>query len=175
VATTAANVQVGVTGHVYTAPLATALPVTPTATLNAAFNEVGYINEDGLVTATSTDQNDIKAWQNGDIVRKVQDEHDVTYALSLLETNDQTLEVYYGNYTNGTVEVRADNETRGEWVFHVVDGGDLIRIVLPDGQVTDRGDIQYVNGNAVMYPIVVTAYPDASGVKAYLYVLGAGS
>jgi hypothetical protein len=175
VAQTADNVRVAVTGGAYFADPGTALPTSATASLNAGFEELGYISEEGITQTIDESITNIKAWQNGDIVRKVQDEHDVTYALSLLETNDQTLEVYYGNYTNGTVEVRADNETRGEWVFHVVDGGDLIRIVLPDGQVTDRGDIQYVNGNAVMYPIVVTAYPDASGVKAYLYVLGAGS
>jgi hypothetical protein len=26
-----------------------------------------------------------------------------------------------------------------------------------------------VNGDAIMYPVTITAYPDASGVKAYLY------
>lgn len=174
-ATTSDNVRVAVTGGAYFAPTGTTLPTSPTAALDAAFEELGYLSEEGITQTIDESITNIKAWQNGDIVRKVQDEHDVTFAMSLLETSDQTLDVYYGNYVNGTVEIKADNETRGEWVLNIVDGGDRLRIVIPDGQVTDRGDVQYVNGNAVMYPITITCYPDADDVKAYLYTLGAGS
>jgi hypothetical protein len=175
VATTAANVQVGVTGHVYTAPLGTALPVTPTATLNAAFQEVGYINEDGLVTSTSTDQNDIKAWQNGDIVRRVQTSHDFTIQFTMLETNEKVLEVYYGNFTHGALgapgvaTVRGEQGYRAAWVFDVIDGSEEIRIVIPDGQVTERDDVSYVNGDAIQYGVTLTTYPDVSSNKAYIY------
>jgi hypothetical protein len=174
-ATTAANVRVGVSGAVSFAPTGTALPVTPTATLNAAFEEVGYINEDGLTTSTSTDTNDIKAWQNGDIVRRVQTSHDFTIQFAMLETNELVLELYYGNFTHGALgapgvaTVRGEQGTRGAWVFDVEDGDDLIRIVVPDGQVTEREDVQYVNGDAVQYGVTLTTYPDASGNKAYIY------
>jgi hypothetical protein len=50
-----------------------------------------------------------------------------------------------------------------------VDGDVDIRIVIPDGQVTERGDVTYANGEAIGYDVTVTAYPDDSGVKAYIY------
>lgn len=172
---TAANVRVGVTGSVYTAPTGTALPTTVGGALNAAFIDLGYISEDGVTTSTSTDTNDIKAWQNGDIVRKVMTSHDFTMAFTMLETNENTLAVYYGNFTHGagaasgTAQVKGVQGYRGEWVVNVVDGTDLIRVVVPDGQVTDRGDVVYVNGDPIGYEITVTCYPDTSGVKAYIY------
>ena len=168
-------VRVAVSGGVHFAPTGTALPTSATATKNAAFDELGYVSEEGLTQAIDENVTSIKAWQNGDTVRKVQDSHELTYAFSCLETNDQVLRAYYGNYAAGTVEIRGDNETRGAWIFEIIDGGDRFRIVVPDGQVTDRGDIQYVNSNAVMYPMTIDCYPDDDGVKAYIYLLGTES
>lgn len=172
---TAANVRVGVTGTVSVAVSGTAVPTTVSGALNAAFFDLGYISEDGVSTSTSTDVNDIKAWQNGTIVRKVQTSHDYTLTFTMLETSEKTLEVYYGNFTHGAgaasgvSQVTGTQGYRGAWVLNVVDGTDLIRIVLPDGQVTEHGDVVYANGDPVGYEITVTAYPDTSGVKAYVY------
>lgn len=174
-ALTADNVRVAVTGAAYGAPLGTTLPTTVGGALNAAFEDLGYVSEDGIVQAINSSITNIKAWQNGDIVRKIQTEHDLTYALSLLETSDETLAAYYGNYVDGVVELNGEQGVRQAWVFQIVDGHDQIRIVVPDGQVTERGDVTYANDEAIMYPLTITAYPDADGVKAYLYFLGAGS
>jgi hypothetical protein len=172
-ALTAEDVRVAVTGGVYGAPDGTTLPTDADAALDAAFDELGYVSEDGITQAINSDVTDIRAWQNGDIVRKVQTSHDLTYAMAFLETNEHTLATYYGDYTGdsdaGTVEIRGTMGIRQSWVFNVVDGDARIRLVIPDGQVTERGEISYVNGDAIMYPVTITAYPDASGVKAYLY------
>jgi hypothetical protein len=172
-ALTASNVRVAVTGGVFGAPAGTTLPTDALAALDPEFDELGYVGEDGVTQAMATDVTDIRAWQNGDIVRKVQTSHDLTYALSMLETNEHTLRTYYGDFSGtidaGTVEIKGEQGVRQSWVLNVVDGDVRIRIVIPDGQVTERGDVSYVNGDAVMYPITITAYPDASGVKAYLY------
>src|SRR6188768_3958900 len=95
----AGAVVVGVTGDVYTAAVGTALPSDTDTALNASFLPVGYLSEDGIVTSTSTDITDIKAWQNGTIVRKVQTSHDFTLKFSMLETNEKSLTVYYGSFT----------------------------------------------------------------------------
>lgn len=171
---TAANVRVGVTGTVKMAATGTALPTTIPASLNSGFNDVGYISEDGVVTATSTDVTDIKAWQNGETVRKIQTSHDFTVQFAMIETNERSLELYYGAYSHnfgadGSVQVRASQGYRGCFVIDVVDDEDLIRIVLPDAQVTEREDVSYVNGEAISYGVTLTCYPDVSGVKAYIY------
>lgn len=174
--TTAALVEVAVTGDISYGPAGTTLPTHPLDALNAAFNTLGYITEDGITQTINEDRSDIRAWQNGDIVRKVRTSHDYTLQFAMLETNLDTLGVYYGDGSvsgtleNGEVQVKGDMDTRGEWVFDVLDGTDLIRIVIPDGQVTERGDVTYVNGDAITYPVTVTAYPDASDVKAYIYL-----
>ena len=171
----ASNVRVGVTGAVYKAPTGTALPTSVSAALNAAFRDVGYISEDGVTTSTPTDTNDIRAWQNGDIVRRVQTSHDFTIAFTMIETNAEVLEMYYGNFTagpggaSGVVEVRSEQGWRGEIVLHVVDDDQLIRVVVPDGQITERDDVAYVNGDAIAYGVTITCYPDVTGVKAYIY------
>lgn len=172
---TAANVRVGVTGAVYKAATGTTLPTDVSSALDVGFEDVGYIGEDGVVTSTGTDTNDIKAWQNGETVRKVQTSHDFTLAFTMIETNAKTLELYYGNFeagpggASGVVEVRSEQGWRGELVLNVVDDDQLIRIVVPDAQVTEREDVSYVNGDAIAYGVTITCYPDNTGVKAYIY------
>lgn len=174
-AQTAANVRVAVTGGVYRADSDTpSLPNDAIAALTG-YTEQGYVTEDGITQTIDSDTEDIRAWQNGDTVRVVQTSHALTYALSLMETTGTTLETFYGNFDDlgggeGVTEVRASQGVRGAWVLHVIDGDHLIRIVIPDGEVTERGDVEYVNGNAISYPITISCYPDDTGTKAYIYL-----
>lgn len=166
---TADNVRVAVTGTVEAAPLGTTLPTTAESTTDAAFVDQGYVSEDGITQTINTDITDIKAWQNGDIVRKVQTGHDVMYALTLIETSEASLETYYGNYAAGVVEVTGEQMPHRSWALTVVDGEQIIRVVIPDGQITERGEVVYANGDPIGYSITITAFPDTEGVKAYIY------
>lgn len=169
-ATVAANVNVGVTGGVYFAPVGTALPTSPSAALNVAFLEVGYLGEDGITQSVGDTTTEIKAWQNADVVRTIQTDHSATFKLTMEETNANSLAAYYGaNYVAGVGQIKSGVLARKAWIIHVIDGTSLIRIVVPNGQITERGDVVYQNGAAIMYPITIEAYPDASGVKAYVY------
>lgn len=170
---TADNVRVAVTGAVYVADTGTDLPASASENRDAAFADVGYISEDGITQAISEDIGDIKAWQNGDVVRKVQTRHDVTYAFSMIETSATTLATFYGNYTSGTVEVTGEQLDHKSWIIDVIDGDDEIRIVIPDGQITERGDVSWKNDEAVAYNVTITAFPDQDGVKAYIYLIDA--
>jgi hypothetical protein len=169
------NVRVGVTGAVFRAPAGTALPTTATGALDTGFWDVGYISSDGVTLSTSTDTNDIQAWQNGDITRTVQTSHSFTVQFTMLETNETTLGLYFNAFTHGAgaasgvAQVKGVQGYRGEFVINMTDGTQTMRLVLPDAQVTDRGDITIVNGDAIQYQVTLTAYPDGSGNKAYLY------
>ena len=174
-ATTADNVRVGVTGAVYVAPSGTALPTTATVALNAAFEELGFVSDEGVTESQATDNNDVRAWQNGAIVRRIQTTHDLTYNFTCIETNDQVLDTFYGNYTGGTVQVTGTQPDAQAWVIDVIDGSERKRIVIPSGQLTDREDVVYANTDVTGYGMTITCYPDASDVKAYQYILGAGS
>lgn len=180
-ALTAENVRVAVTGAIYGAPSGTTLPTAVDTEPDGAFEELGYVSEDGVTQAIGSERNEIKAWQNGDVVRKVQTSHDVTYQLAFLETTPAVLEAYYGNYDDSggageaVVELRGDSGTRQAWILNVLDGDNKQRVVIPDGEVTDQGDVVYVNGEAIQYDVTITAYPDENGVKAYLYFETAGA
>src|SRR5690606_29744912 len=170
-ALTSSNVRVAVSGGAYHAPLGTVLPTSAEEALDVALSEVGYISEDGLTQAIEADLEDIRAWQNGDIVRKVQTSHDLTYQFSMLETTADTLSVYYGaDLVDGELKINGEQLPHKVWVFDVLDGENIIRVVLPDAQVTERGEVTYTNGEAVAYEVTITAYPDATGTKAYMYV-----
>ena len=172
-AVTAANVLVGTppsgVGGIYGAASGTTLPTTTVAALDPAFADGGYVSEDGVTQAIGSDVTEIKAW-NGDTVRKIETSHDVTLQFTLLETSTTTRRWYYGNATSSLSEVRSGQGIRQAWVIDMVDGAKKIRLVVPDGQVTERGDVVYRLDEAVAYPITITAYPDSSGVKIYKYV-----
>lgn len=169
------NVRVGVTGVVYVAPLGTALPGSVSASPNAAFKDVGYISDGGITQSVSVDTTDIVAWQNATTVRTLQTGHTVTYALEFLEVNWLTLDTYFGNFSGGVSELTSDTTLRKSWIIHVDDGTDDMRVVIPEGQITERGDTVFVSGDAVKLPITITAYPDDTGVKAYIYTSASGS
>lgn len=170
-ALTAANVRVGVTGGVYFAASSVNLPTDGSSTLSSDWTDVGYVSDEGVTQSIAQDITDISAWQNGDVVRKVQTSHDLTYAFTMIETSEATLEAFYGNYTNGTVEITGEQLPRQRMVLDVVDGGNIVRLCLPDAQITERGDVVFQNAEAVGYPVTVTAFPDTDGVKAYMYLV----
>jgi hypothetical protein len=166
---TAGNVRVGVTGAVYYAPTTTTLPTSAATTLNAAFADVGYISEDGITQTMNVDVTDIQAWQNGDVVRKIQTSHDLTYSFTMMEMSAETVELFYGDYTAGVTEITGTQLGNNAFVLDVIDGDHDIRIVIPDGQVTERGDIVYSGTEPIGFEVTITCFPDADGVKAYHY------
>jgi hypothetical protein len=176
-ANTAANVIVGkpaVTGGILTGDTASVtLPTDAVTGLDTDLLPTGYISSDGLTQAIGADTNEIKAW-GGDIVRRVQTSHDVTYQFTMIETNSVTLGTYYGdaNVSGANVQIKAGDSPIKVFVFEVADGNKKVRVVVPNGQVTDRGDVVFNNEDSVGYNVTVTAYPDANGVKAYLYSSG---
>lgn len=184
---TASNVLVGkplASGGILTADVSDAtatLPTDATAVLAPAFKASGYASSDGVTQTIGTDSTEIKAW-GGDTVRTVQTSHKLTYKVKIIETTKVNLALYYGD-TNvvetaadashglrRTVLINAAELPHKKWVVAVKDGKNTIRIVVPDGQITDRGDITYKDDEAIAYEATITCYADASGNKAYLYL-----
>lgn len=139
------------------------------------FDDVGYLGEDGITIAENADTQNIFAWQNGDNVRTLQTSHDVTFAFSMLEWNDISLKVFYPNYSGGEFTIRGDQPSRMRWVFDAFDEGNHLRLVLPSAQVTEKGDVQLLHTAGSLFPVTLTAYPDAQGNKAYGYLTAIAS
>lgn len=178
---TAGKPNVG--GAIYRAPFGSTLPTSTSATLDAAFKELGYASEDGVVNTNSPETENIKAW-GGQTVLTVQNSKDDTFAVTLIEAlNADVLKAVYGSdnvtgslSTGITVNVNDAEAEAAAWVFDMImrDGASK-RIVIPNGKITEIGEITYADNSAVGYAITITALPDKDGNNHYEYMLEAQS
>lgn len=166
-----AAVRIGVTGEVNVAPVGTAAPTSSTAALNAAFIGLGLVSEDGVTEAWDDSVDNIKAWQNNMIVRAQTTESVATLQFVMIETKGKTIEAYYKGSTISVVsagqwkiDVKGAQSDPRAWVIDVVDGTKHYRIYVPTGEITERGEVVYSNGEPIGYDVTLTCYADANGV-----------
>ena len=183
-ANTAANVVAGVplaTGGVLIGATTATAPTTAVSVL-VGFTAGGYIGEDGVTEANERSTDRIRAW-GGDTVKVVQTEHNVTYSFTFLETlNAEVLKAVYGEDNVTTTAAGASTGTLHEvavnaavlphksYIFEVKDGDAKIRIYVPDGQITEVGEITYSDSEVVGYEVTVEAFSDELGNKAYKFL-----
>lgn len=177
---TVANVSAGkpkLTGAVYRADAGTALPTDATTALAATYKELGFVSEDGVTNNNTPESDNIKAW-GGQTVLTVQTEKNDEFTFTLIESlNVEVLKTVYGasNVTENsgaiTVKSKADPIPNAVYVIDIVmTGNKAKRIVIPDGALTEVGEIVYKDDEAVGYEITINALPDATGVNHYEYI-----
>ena len=157
------NVRVAVSGAVYVAPTGTTAPTTSGSTLDAAFVDLGYVSSDGVTENIDRSTTQIRAWQNGSLVREVTQEGTYSVSMTFIETNEAVLELYYGT-ANDAGEFAIDPTSTGgrkSFVVDVVDGDAVERIYIPAGEITALGERTLASGEAVGYEVTLTAYADA--------------
>lgn len=173
-----------VTGAIKHAPIGTTLPslssITKAAvTIDGAFTGDEYVSEDGLTLAPSVSTTDIKDW-SGATVRKVLESFDGTLNWTMISTNEGAMGVAFGaehvttsaaTATHGAqtrTELGAHLPERQSWVFLMKDGDARIVIVVPDGQVTEVGEVTFASNSAVGWAVTLSTYPDANGENIYI-------
>lgn len=156
-------------GVAYMAPTGTTLPTTATAAPGTGFVALGYISEDGLTEAYGVEYAEIKDI-SGTVVRRSRTSFDATFALTFLQSSPAVQELYYGAApVSGALEVVPFSPARHAFVFDVLDGDRVTRYVVPEGEVTERGDRSHKAGEASGYEVTITAYPDSAGTAVYVY------
>ena len=183
-AQTVTNVTAGkpaVGGAIYRAPLGTTLPTNATSDLDNAFIALGYISEDGLTNNNSAETEDVKAW-GGDTVMSSQTAKDNKFTATFIEAlNIEVLKMIYGDdNVSGTlttgITVRA-NSKEALGCAYVVDQimreGALKRIVIPNGKLSELGEIAYNDSDPVGYEATITALPGEDGDTHKEYIVRA--
>lgn len=168
-----------VTGAILSAVTGTALPADEATALNAAFKDSGYISDAGLKIGSNQDSTDITDW-SGNTVRTIMAGYGNQLSWEHLEWNGEALKNFLGDAnvtvvnttgqpTKITAKFNGDEMPVKEWVFNIKDGVRKLRVVVPNGQVAERGEITFVKTDAVKLPITLKTFPDASGNHIYIY------
>lgn len=185
----AADVRIGApdqatTGAILHAPIGTTLPSLSSISkdgvqLDQAFTGNEYVSEDGLTLSPGISTTDIKEW-GGAVVRKLLESFDGTLQWTMISTNEGALDVAFGG---NHVTTNAANATHGKqvqaalgahlpdaqsWVFLMKDGDARTVIVVPNGQVTEVGDVTFASNAAIGWQVTLSCYPDDSGECIYI-------
>lgn len=170
----AAEVVVAGTGGLYKGPLGQAKPATSVAALDAAFLNLGYFSADGVAISFEDSVQNHFAWQNSALVRTSRTETLTKLAFQPIQTRGSILEAFHAgsqvavNGAEWELAIKPAISDRATWVFDAIDGANHYRWYIPNGEITERGDLMHVAGEPVGYPMTMTFYPDATGTLAYL-------
>lgn len=166
-----ANVAVAITGVISVGNTGGTAP-TGTASALTSMTDLGFVGEDGVTQTIpgAGDSTTIKAWQNGATVRVVRQatEDRPTWTFVMIETKKEVVETYYGatvtqTATEGSFVIDV-NLLRGRkaYVIDVIDGAELERVFIPQGEVVEVGDKVYANGEVIGYEVTIEGHRDTA-------------
>lgn len=164
-------------GVIFRAPLGTTLPTDASTALDAAFKSLGHLSEDGFTNNNSGSSEDIHD-MGGVVVLTVQTEKTDTFQFKLIDALEpEVLKAIYGSdNVDGTlaagltVTANGDEPEEAVWVLDtIMRDGVLQRIVIPDGKISEVGEIAYRRNEAVGFDTTLTALADDTGATHYTY------
>jgi hypothetical protein len=165
------------TGAILSAPLGTSGPETARDTLDATFKDSGYISPDGLTLTPNYSTTDITDW-SGALIRRILESFDGQLSWAHLETNEESLRTWAGDVTVTAATAStgkqikaalgAREHPRKSWAFKMKDGDARILIYVPDGQVTEAGEVTFTKSGAITWPVTLSTYPDTDGNSIYI-------
>lgn len=168
-------------GGVSRAPLGTALPTNASTALANTYVNMGYISEDGVTNNNSAESEDVKAW-GGEVVMNTQTSKEDTFTMTFIEAlNIEVLKTVYGeDNVSGTlatgITVKANSKEPGASVYvidQILREGALKRIVIPNGKISELGEISYNDSDPIGYEVTIKALPGADGDTHKEYIVRA--
>ena len=168
------------TGAIKQAPLGSVLPTDACTPVDPAFKDAGYVSKDGLKLTPSYSISDITDW-NGELPRRVLETFTGEITWTSIQLGEQDLKNAFGddNVTvtpatsqhgvHKAVKIGAHLPEVRQWVFDMKDGDNLIRVVVPRGQITKIDAMSFVRSSPISIPVTLSCYADESGESVYLY------
>lgn len=167
------------TGQVYVATAGTALPTTPTETLNAAtWTGLGYHTEDGVTFSVTPDIAEFRAWQARQAIRRELNEQDIQLSFSLMQWNEATVVLAFGGGSitsvSGGYKYTFPDPTSGlderAVVVDCVDGSETHRFAFSRVNVTETVESQFHRTDPALLPITLKVLAPATGGSPGVYL-----
>ena len=170
--------QSATTGAVAVAPEGTAMPTDARTALTSAWDDSGYVSEDGLSVTITRSTTPIRDWSKA-AVRNLLTEFGGAIAVAFLQVDEFAAKRMFGE---DNVTVTAATTTTSEvikisigaelppieaWCFSMKDGDARIRVLVPRGQMTDVNQIDFKPDAGNIIGGTLTAYDDGTGNSIY--------
>lgn len=163
------NPRIWTLGDVYAADVDAAEPTDTLTELDAAWDALGLLSEDGLTEGREEDVTDHFAW-GGILVRTTKSKHKRSFKVVALEDNH----IVFGLMNPGSTAVTASGQTvrevfvptsdnRKAFIFETTDGLAVSRLWVPTGEVVEVGEQVRNEADMVMRELTINVYPDSTG------------
>jgi len=153
--------------EVFFAPVGSTLPTT-LADPTTPFEAVGWLSEDGVSLAVSTDVEKFKGWQGGSTLRTKVTGTEKTISIQCLEETPGVTELYFGHgapvVTTGVAKVdlpEGIGTVARAAVFKFVDGGVTKFLCCEKVEVTDREELSHTNTGLTTYGFTLDIIGDS--------------
>ncbi len=170
----ATQIRMGLTGHVYAAPVATTMPTDTATALPGTWIDLGYLSEDAITITPNDTLVQIGAWQSQYDVRRTVTKREMSVKFKLIQDNTQNMQLAFGC---GTVTVAAGppviatytppagaTQYERAFVVEVVDGTTISRWTLYRGIPSLAGDFAIKKDEANGYDLEIGILPDSTGL-----------
>jgi hypothetical protein len=163
-------------GHVYVAPLGSPVPVDVSTAWNAAWTEMGYVDDSGIGVTPKLNFVEMNSWQSALPTKELIQSAELSLAFNLQQTNLYNLGLYWFGNTFATAggintmtastDPTTDERMLGiEWTD--VASSITSRLIIPRGMVTDRTKMDINRKTAQVFGITFMAL-DSAGTLFYL-------
>jgi len=136
-------------GHIYVAPVGTTPPVDVTTAWGAGWQELGYLDEEGVGITPTTDVEEFFAWQSAVSVKQSLTQIGLELKFNMIQVNQHTTGLYFfgqswnvaGGVATLTIPSDVNIDERALGVEWTDDAGMVNRLLIGRGMVTDREDL----------------------------------
>jgi hypothetical protein len=173
-ANSATEVVVGANGTVYAAPVGTTPPSDSGTAPAAAFQNLGFMTEDGLSPTWGKTTTDLRAWQSFYPLRQLITERALRVAFVMRQWSKTTVQLALEGVVTGT----APNFTftpgapevvnKNSFIFDWLDGTKKYRLYLPVAMSVEDVESNIVRSDGANLPLTVAVQDPGAGNSPWL-------